>query len=227
MHGWATSLAALQWAAGGQDSVRTTQTPKAMGNPMAELLQGMQSDFYLPDLFGDTHCASCSNTGAHYHHTHADCCGYFLIPSFQATIKSFYATRQEWCLLARSSVYADMSLCIVQISFFFPFNKNLGWCRCGQHYIWWDNSTSHSSWKGLNKIGSSSQSSRYGKRSLLKTFCSQWQFKLEGWKQKRMYQWTCLMGGGKSDVKSKKAWISSENPALRCYTNHSSAPSNG
>lgn len=107
--------------------------------------------------------------------------------------------------LHSSSVYADMSLYIVQISFFFlPFNKNLGWCRCGQHYIWWDNSTSHSSWKGLNKIGSSSQSSRYGKRSLLKTFLSQWQFTLEGWKQKTMYQWTCLMGGGSQMLKARR-----------------------
>lgn len=119
-----------------------------------------------------------------------------------------------------------MSLCscIIQIFFsFLPFNKTLGWCRCGQHYIWWDNSTSHSSWKGLHKIGSSSQSSRYGNRSLLETSLSQWQFKLKGCKA----EWTCLNVWRKSDVKSKKVWISSESPALRCYTNHSSAPSNG
>lgn len=88
---------------------------------------------------------------------------------------------------------------------FLPFNKNLGWCWCGQHYIWWDNSASHSSWKGLNKIGSSSQSSRYGNKSLLETFLSQWQFKLEGCKQKIMWQWTCLMGGGSQMLKARRS----------------------
>lgn len=104
------------------------------------------------------------------HHMHADSCSYFLIPSFQATIKSFYATRHGMVLTRTVAVFVltwASAAALYRFLFFLPFNKNLGWCRCGQHYIWWDNSTSHSSWKGLNKIGSSSQSSRYGNRSLL------------------------------------------------------------
>lgn len=81
--------------------MHTTQTPKAMGNQMGELLQGMQSGFYVPDLFGDTHCASCSNTGAHYHPMQADSCSCFLILSFQATVRDFMQPGMEWCLLAQ------------------------------------------------------------------------------------------------------------------------------
>lgn len=140
---------------------------------------------------------------------HADTCSYFPIPLFQATIRDFMQPDMEWCLLAQLQClcwHEPLQLhCTDFFSFFFPFNKNLGWCWCGQHYIWWDNSTSHSSWEGLNKIGSSSQSSRYGNRSLLESFVSQWEFKLKGCKQKRMCQWTCLRGGGSQMLKARRS----------------------
>lgn len=83
--------------------MHTTPTPKAMGKQMAELLQGVQSGLYLPDLFGDIPCASCSNSGAHYHPMHVDSCYSFLTP-FQAIV-SFYATRQGMVLTCTVAVF--------------------------------------------------------------------------------------------------------------------------
>lgn len=72
--------------------MHTTQTPKAMGNQMAEVLQGMQSGFYVPPVW--------RYAGAHYHPMHADSCSYFVIPSFQATSRDFMQPGMEGCLLA-------------------------------------------------------------------------------------------------------------------------------
>lgn len=155
------------------------QAPNAAGNQMAEL-HGPQSSFYLPDLFGFTHHASRCDTGAHSHHLflHADSCSYFLIPSLQTVIReSFNGNRHGVVHICTVAVFtltwvSAAVLCRWVALFFLSFNKNVGWRRCGQHYIWWDNSSSHSGWKGLYKIGSCSQSSRYENRYLLEIFLS-------------------------------------------------------
>lgn len=79
------------------------QAPNAAGSRMAELLHGMQSGFYLPDLFGFICCASCCNTGAQNHHLflRGDGCSCFLVPSFQTMIRVFTQTGMEWCLFAQ------------------------------------------------------------------------------------------------------------------------------